>query len=132
VDLLARLAAEQSFAVGEWIMRLGDPADRLHLVRSGRAAIEIATPGRDPLVVSTVTARGVIGWSWLLPPHRVQFDVVALDPTTTLAVDATALRHACEADHELGYRITVHLAHILASRLEATRLQLVDVYGNPG
>lgn len=127
--VLAGIATWQRFATDQWIMRMDEPAERLHLVFSGRAAIEVTAPGREPLIVSTATEGSVIGWSWLLPPHQVQFDAVALDPVTTVAVDAATLRRVCESDHEFGYRITVRLALVLASRLEATRLQLVDVYG---
>ena len=96
---------------------------------SGRAGIEIAAADRDPLLVATVHAGEMIGWSWFVEPHEWHFDVLALDPLRTLAMDAAALRAACRADHELGYQVAHRLARLLASRLVATRHQLVDVYG---
>lgn len=131
IDVLAGCATERTVAAGDHLCRIDDPADHLYLVFTGRAAVEIVTPGRDPLVVATVSAGSVVGWSWLLPPHRAHFDVVALDTVIAVALDAATLRQACEADHHLGYRLTLQLAGVLAGRLEATRLQLVDVYGTP-
>jgi hypothetical protein len=32
-------------------------------------------------------------------------------------------------DHELGYQLLTRFATLIQDRLEATRLQLVDVYG---
>ena len=76
-----------------------------------------------------MTAGDVIGWSWLYPPHLAHFDVIALDPVRTVAIDAQALRDACAADHNLGFEITYRLGRVVAARLEATRLQLMDIYG---
>jgi CRP/FNR family transcriptional regulator, cyclic AMP receptor protein len=128
-ELLGAMAQEESFAPGSWIMREDGPADRLHLVIDGRAAVEVTGPGRDATVISTVHGGQVIGWSWCMAPYRVHFDVVALDPVHTVALDAAALRAACDADHELGHHVMRRLVGVLAARLESTRHQLVDVYG---
>lgn len=131
VGLVAPLARIDRWAPGSWIARTGTPATEFVLVTAGRAGVEIAPPGRAPLVVSTVHEGEVIGWSWFLPPHTWHFDVVALTEVSCVAVDAAALRAACGADHELGYEIATRLIRVMASRLEATRHQLVDVYGTP-
>ena len=132
VDRVAELARVAEFPEGAWLARTGAVADTLHAVVGGRAAIELATAGRGPLVVATVHPGDVIGWSWFVEPHRWRFDVVALDDVRTLAIDANRLRAACDADHELGYRIAHRLVGVVAARLEATRHQLVDVYGHAG
>jgi hypothetical protein len=43
-------------------------------------------------------------------------------------LDAHWLREKCEQDHELGYHLLKQLVSVIASRLTATRLQLVDIY----
>lgn len=131
IDALATMARFVEHPAGTWIAVQGDPADAFHLVIEGRCAIEVAAAGRDPLVIATVHAGEALGWSWMLAPHLWHFDVLALDHTRTIAVDGAALRDACHADHELGYEIAHRLARVIALRLEATRLQLVDVYGQP-
>ena len=72
-----------------------------------------------------------MGWSWLFAPHRWQFDGRAVDPTRTIAFDGTCLRGKCDADHELGYQLMRRFAAVAVERLQATRLQLLDVYGQP-
>ena len=47
-----------------------------------------------------------------------------------IAFDGACLRGKCEADHELGYELMQRFAPVLVERLQATRLQLLDVYGN--
>ncbi|MDZ7343567.1 MAG: Crp/Fnr family transcriptional regulator, partial [candidate division KSB1 bacterium] len=35
-----------------------------------------------------------------------------------------------EEDHDLGYELLKRFAHIIEQRLQSTRLQLLDIYGN--
>lgn len=129
VDALVPMAAPVEYSAGSWIARAGGDADRFLLVTSGRAGVEITAAGRAPLVVATVHPGEVIGWSWFTEPHVWHFDVVALDDVHAVSLDAAELRTACAVHHELGYEIATRLLRVVSSRLEATRHQLVDVYG---
>lgn len=129
IDKVAEMATVVDFRAGTRIARSGTDASILHAVLAGRAGIELSAADRAPLLVATVHRGEVVGWSWYIEPHRWHFDVVALDDLRTVAIDGALLRDACVADHELGYHIGRRLAHVLASRLEATRIQLMDVYG---
>ncbi len=77
----------------------------------------------------TVAEGDVLGWSWLFPPYRWVFDAQALELTRALVFDGTCLRGKCEDDHNLGYELMKRFAHVVVQRLQATRLQLLDVYG---
>ena len=44
--------------------------------------------------------------------------------------DGACLRDKCEADHDLGYELMKRFAPVMLERLQATRLQLLDVYGS--
>jgi CRP/FNR family transcriptional regulator, cyclic AMP receptor protein len=126
---VAPLAHLVEHPAGAWIARVGLPADQFLLLTEGRAGIEITAADRDPMIVATVHAGEVVGWSWFVEPHEWHFDVVALDDVRALAIDAAALRAAYAADHELGYQLGNRLTRVVASRLEATRHQLMDIYG---
>ncbi|MGF6812946.1 hypothetical protein OKW30_008163 [Paraburkholderia sp. Clong3] len=39
------------------------------------------------------------------------------------------MRDKCESDHDLGYALMKRFLPIFVKRLDATRLQLLDVYG---
>jgi len=43
-------------------------------------------------------------------------------------LDGKCLRTKCEENHDLGYEVLKRFAQIMEQRLEATRLQLLDVY----
>lgn len=47
-----------------------------------------------------------------------------------MAFDGACLRGKCDADHELGYELMQRFASVMLERLQATRLQLLDVYGD--
>jgi CRP/FNR family cyclic AMP-dependent transcriptional regulator len=44
--------------------------------------------------------------------------------------DGKCLRKKCEDDHDLGYEIFKRFLAVITERLESTRLQLLDLYGN--
>ena len=44
--------------------------------------------------------------------------------------DGACLRRKCDDDPALGYDLITRFAQVLVSRLQATRLQLMDVYGD--
>jgi len=129
--LLAACAHDVSFAAGRVLFREGEVADTLYLVREGTVAIEMFVPARGTVTIETVGAGDVVGWSWLFPPYRLHFDARALTPVRAGAVDAACLRARCADDAAFGYDLLSQLARVLVARLQATRLRLLDVYGNP-
>ena len=68
----------------------------------------------------------------MLPPYRWAFDLRATEPTRAIVFDGACLRGKCDADPALGYALMQRFAGMILDRLQATRLQLLDVYGNPG
>ncbi len=132
VALVAGCARNVAFAPGQLLLAEGDPADTLFLVRRGRVTIEIHAPGRGPIVIETVGPGGTVGWSWLFPPYRWQFDARAVGPVGAIAVDATCLRAKADTDHSLGHQLVASVAAVLLERLQATRMRLLDLYGTNG
>jgi CRP-like cAMP-binding protein len=130
-NLLAGCASNVRFAAGAYILREGQEANEFFLVRGGRVAIEIAAPQRRPIIVDTVGEGEILGWSWLLPPYRWRFDARAVEPTHAIALEGKCLRAKCELNHDLGYEVLKRFSQIMNRRLDATRIQLLDVYGAP-
>lgn len=128
--LLTGCATNVRFAEGDFLFREGRPADRCFLIRGGRVALEIAAPGRGPLMVQTVVAGEVTGFSWLLEPHRWQFDGRAVEPVRAVALNGVCLRGKCADDPRLGFDLMQRFARLATQRLQAARLRLLDVYGD--
>lgn len=131
LELIAGCGANRVFEAGEHLAHEGDPADTFFVIRHGRVALEVTAPGRGALMIETLGEGAVVGWSWLFPPHRWSFDARALELTRTVAFDGACLRGKCEADKGLGYELMQRFAAVMLDRLQATRLQLLDVYGEP-
>ena len=128
--LLAGCASNVHFDAGEVIFREGDRADTFYVVRHGTIAVELHAPARSPMVVETIEAGEVLGWSWLFPPYRTHFDARALSSVRATSFDGTCLREKCDADPSLGYDLMKRFAQVFTERLQWTRLRLLDIYGD--
>ena len=80
------------------------------------------------MLLGTVDAGEILGWSWLLPPYQWKFNARAMESIRAIALDGKCLRTKCEENHDLGYELLKRFAQVIEKRLEATRLQLLDVY----
>ncbi|MBB4284587.1 Crp/Fnr family transcriptional regulator [Roseospira goensis] len=118
------------FKAGAFLLREGGAADTFYLIRNGVVAIESSSPAGGPLSVARVGAGGIAGYSWLFPPYRNAFDALAISHVSAVALDGACLRGKAEADHELGYQLMKRFAQVMLDRLQATRRQMLDVYGN--
>lgn len=126
---LSRCARNVAFAPGQLLLAEGGPADTFYLVRRGRVAIEVHVPGRGGVPVETVGPGGCVGWSWLFPPFRWRFDARAVGPVGAVALDGACLRARAEADPAVGYALVRRVSAVLLDRLQATRVRLLDLYG---
>ncbi|HXF06185.1 MAG TPA: cyclic nucleotide-binding domain-containing protein [Blastocatellia bacterium] len=129
IQLIVGCAANVRFDAGQFIFREGEEANEFYVIRHGKVALEIFVPGRGPVTIQTLGEGEILGWSWLIPPYHWHFNARAVELTRAIALDGRCLRVKCEDDHDLGYELLKRFAHIVEQRLQATRLQLLDVYG---
>jgi CRP-like cAMP-binding protein len=129
-QLVCGCAKNVRFENGQYLFREGDSADWFYLIRHGHVALAVTMPGRGSITFQTLGVGEIVGVSWLVPPYRWTYDARALELTRAIALDATCLRNKCEQDHDLGYEVMKRFVPVLAERLQATRLQILDVYGN--
>lgn len=129
LKMIASCASDVRFEAGHMIYREGDEADQFHLVLHGKVAIEVFSARRGSLIIQTVDPGDVLGWSWLFPPFKRRFDARAVEATAAIALDGKFLREKAEEDNRLGYELLKRFSKIVVERLQATRLQLVDIYG---
>ena len=130
-EFIAGCGENVIFEAGEYVFREGEPANRFFALRRGDVALELNPPAAMPLVIETLHEGDVLGWSWLFPPYRVSYDARAMGEVHAIAFDGACLRGKCDADHDLGYELMRRFAQVITERLQATRIRLFDVYGNP-
>ncbi len=128
LDLIVGCASNVRFDPGAFVFRAGQAADRFFVIRSGRVSVEAFAPERGAITIETVGDGEVLGWSWLIPPYAWHFDARALNVTRAIALDARCLRDKCDSDPAFGYELMKRFSQIMEQRLEATRLQLLDLF----
>lgn len=128
VKLISGCAKNVRFEEGQYLFHQGEFANEFFVVRAGRVALQVNAPQRR-VTIQTVGENEIVGASWLVAPYRWSFDAKALELTRALSFDAACLRGKCEDDHSLGYEMMKRFTPILIQRLQATRLQILDVYG---
>jgi CRP-like cAMP-binding protein len=128
--LIAGCGKNVRFDPEQLIARTDDPANEFFAIRHGRASIEIHSPERGSLILQTVEAGDIVGWSWLFPPHRWTFDVRAVEQVRAISFDGECLRGKCARDPAMGYDFMKRFAQVFMQRLQAARLQLLDLYGS--
>lgn len=129
LKLLAGCGMNVRFDPGDYLFKEGEPANAFYLIRHGQVAVELYDPRRGQITIDTAGENEVLGWSWLYPPYKWHFSARAVSLTRAIAMDGKCLRDKCDADHDLGYDLMRRFALIIIDRLQATRLQVLDVYG---
>lgn len=130
LELMAGCGRNVHFDAGTLILSEGGPADEFYLLRTGRVSVGVAVPNRGTVLIETLGPHEVLGVSWPFAPHRWEFDSTAVEPTSAIAMDAECLRNKCDEDPILGYQVFKSFARLMRDRLQATRMQLLDVYGD--
>ena len=130
-DFIAGCASLAAFQGGDYIYREGQPADKFYLIRHGRVGLETYVPGSAPIIVDTLREGDPLGWSWLIPPYRTHFDARAIELTRVICFDAACLRRKMDEDQSFGYDVYKRMTPVIAARLAAARLKMMDFYARP-
>ncbi|MCC6396624.1 MAG: cyclic nucleotide-binding domain-containing protein [Bacteroidetes bacterium] len=128
MQTLIGCATNVRFADNATIIQEGQIANKFYLIRSGRIALQMDVPGKESLRIQTVGPGEILGWSWLISPYRWHFSAIAVLDTRAIALDGECLRNKCEKECSFGYEMLRRLSQVMERRLEATRLQLIDLY----
>jgi len=127
VDIMAQSATRVRFERNQIIFREGDECPDFYLFSAGLVALEIVAPGQT-FRVQTLQAGDELGWSALLMGKRKHFQARGLERVDALAFDGGELLAACKRDPSFGYVLMHRLLSVVSGRLQATRLQLLDMY----
>ncbi|HQR40278.1 MAG TPA: cyclic nucleotide-binding domain-containing protein [Blastocatellia bacterium] len=130
-ELIAGCGRNRTIKAGDYLLREGDPANEFFAIRKGQVALGIHVPNKGEAIIETLHEGDVAGWSWLFEPFVTHFDARAVVTTNVIAFDGACLRRKCEEDPRLGFALMKHFARVMIVRMQATRLQLLDVYGTP-
>ncbi len=122
VELLAREMGEQSYAGGTFVFRQGDPAAKVHVVRSGSVELSKMVKGRR-VTLQMLRPGDVFGDVPVFLGDPEPFDARAAEDCTVLELDSAALYHLLQTRPLVARRWFVSLAE----RMAGLQGRLVDL-----
>jgi CRP-like cAMP-binding protein len=125
LTILMSGATEATFKPEQVLFREGEPANQFHLIQKGRIALEAHEPAGGTVLVQTLGADDVLGWSWLFPPFVWHFQARALEPTAVIVLNGAHLLVTAERDHDFGYELMKRVVQIVIHRLQTSRKHIL-------
>lgn len=131
IAFLASCARERRFEADQILIRHDDPAVNFYLVRDGCISREVPAIQGPALVMESIGAGQILGWSWLIPPHRWSFFARADRRADVLEFDGTSVLARCEADPKFGYDLLLRFSALMSERLTHARQKIIDEWNAP-
>src|SRR5579884_2225096 len=79
--LLTDCAMASHLIPGQIVWREGEMADRVYLIETGKVVLESGKNVRQRVVIKTLGAGDLLGWSWMFPPYVWHFTARAVEST---------------------------------------------------
>jgi CRP-like cAMP-binding protein len=124
---VAMIADQASAKAGSTLFCEGDKADALFLIEEGEVDLQYTLGSGELRTVDTLVAGDLAMWSALVEPHRCTATGTVKKDVKLITVNGEKLRTLCELNHDLGYRMFISIAQLLAARLEGARVQLATI-----
>jgi len=124
---IAKIAKEETYEVGELLVKQGRTADKLFLIEDGLVGIYLELGPITHRLLQAASEFETIGWTSMLPPYRARATAKAIETTRALAFNAKGLIALCEKNPEIGSQIYRSLATLIALRLNNAFIQLMGV-----
>ena len=124
---LASLGTRVTYGKDEIIFAEGDERHEFFLLLRGRVALEMMAQDRF-LRVHTLEPGDELGWSSVLSGRGKFYQARALEPVEAIRFDGYVLLEKCRSDHFFGYKIMHRLVGVVSERLQAARMQVLDMY----
>jgi CRP-like cAMP-binding protein len=131
-DFLAAHATMRLVRKNEVLFTYGDHADHFYLVSGGHISIEVAAIAGPELELQDLGPGAIVGWSWLIPPHRWSFNGRAKSPAEVVEFDGKAVLARCEQDPRFGYELLKRFATLMSERLNLARQKMMEAWSPAG
>ena len=128
--LLTDCAMPVRFKKGQTIFREAETANRFYLIETGKVALESSDGPKNSVIIETIGAGDLLGWSWMFPPYVWHFTARAVEPTTAIFFYGTILREYCERDHSLGYELFKRITTVMLKRLQGARKKMLSLHAH--
>jgi CRP-like cAMP-binding protein len=127
VALVATMGIERVFDAGTAIHKQGDVAELIYVIEAGLVGIILEV---GPLAQRQIQAAAnfeSFGWSAMVPPYTRTTTVKALEQTKVVVFNGRELTAFCTTNCDVGFKIMLGVAHVIAERLHQAYIQLLGV-----
>ena len=132
MKFLSDSATQLRVKKGDVLFQQGERADKFYLLRNGQMSVQVPALMGPTLEIQTLGEDQILGWSWLIPPYRWNFQARALEDSDLLEFDGSAILARCEEDPKFGYELLKRFAALMSERLDAARQKMMDEWNPPG
>ncbi len=126
-EQLMSMARLVKYDEGEYIFRAGDHSLNLYIVESGEVSIELNIPPHGPTTLTTAGPGEWFSWSALLEPRIERASARATTIVEVWAIRGGEIMDRSIEDHEFGFQIYRALAELIATRLNFSWLQVLQM-----
>jgi CRP/FNR family transcriptional regulator, cyclic AMP receptor protein len=127
-ETLTASGEEVIFEEDEVILRIGEPSQHFYLLTSGSVSVDVVA--RHYRARVQALGRGqVFGWSSLLDCCDTLFEVRALERTTALRFQGSALNAMCRQNPAFGVELLRWVLHSVAGRVLGAETKLAEFCG---
>lgn len=117
---------------GDVLFKLGNSADKFYLLKSGEISVQVPALEGPSLEIQKLKAGQLLGWSWLIPPYRWNFQARALEDSELLEFDGSIILAHCEEEPAFGYAVLKLFAGLMSERLDRARQKMMDQWEPAG
>lgn len=130
LDFLVKNSNLIEYKAEDFIFSFRDEAKYFYLISKGLVTLQMFSHEKGSIALEEIKAGEILGWSWLNPPFTWRFDAYSNIDTELIVFDGEAIRTKMEKDTKFGYFIQKIFIHIIAERLQSTRLRLLEELGD--
>ena len=129
LESLANISRIVEYPARTNIFKEFEEAKDVYIVLSGEVSLVSCEPEVGCRQLSSARTGELLGWSSLLERGRMSATAYTLIPTKVIVIDGHQLHELCQQQPDLGYEIMSRTAQALSERLDATRVQLLEMSG---
>ncbi len=117
---IAEISKIQSYSSGRCLIGIGDAADELFVILSGR--VQITTADGDEL--GTVGESSVVGEMGLVDAQRATANVVCMGPVSAVVIPIPELRKMMNQNRQWGFVVLANISRVMSDRLRKTNARV--------
>jgi CRP/FNR family transcriptional regulator, cyclic AMP receptor protein len=120
----AKASEEVGVDRDHYFHREGEELDHLFVLLEGEVLVVTTLPQRDrEIVLNTLGAGDVFGWSALVPPNMATASAKSVTPCKLIAIDSKEIYRQFDEDPQFGYVMMQKVAQLIRDRLNAIRIE---------